>query len=448
MNRFTVFFILVNLFFSSFYLDSWQNANTTSRVLPVLSLVNEGTLQIDSFADKTIDKSYVNGHYYCDKAPLPSFIVTPFYALLKFTGVLKETNNFEEYSKPVFLLGSFICGTLPFLLICALFFLYASKYTQKYNAAMLSMIFLYSSFIFIFSGTFFAHVISSAFLLVSYVSLKYQQNYFYSGLFLGCAFLSEFPIGLIIPVWAVQIYFNEHKFKNVVVFLFGLVPLMVLLMIYNYIIMGSPIDSLYDHLANKGFVEEGKPLGFSFPSLQALWGITISPYRGILIYCPLLILPLVEFLKDKKIMKIKWGTDYLGIIAVCYFLLISSYRMWWGGWSYGPRQLMPIVVLILFEGLIYISKKEINKYLLWPLATIMIVVTWIVKSTVVYSVPTEIKNPFTEYFLNNLFNRSGNPNNILTMLFNVNPWISSLVWIISFIVLISFFYIKRKKVLV
>src|ERR1035437_6472530 len=98
MKRFTLYFILINLFFSAFYLDSWQNANTTSRVLPVLSMVDLGTMKIDSFADKTIDKSFVNGHYYLDKAPLPTFIIVPFYATLKATGLLKQTADFDTYA--------------------------------------------------------------------------------------------------------------------------------------------------------------------------------------------------------------------------------------------------------------------------------------------------------------------------------------------------------------
>ena len=143
MKKFTIYFILINLFFASFYLDSWQNANTTSRVLPVLSIVDLGTMRIDSFADKTIDKSFVNGHYYLDKAPLPSFIIIPFYAALKATGLLKPANDFDSYAKPVFLLGSFVCGSIPFVIICFVFYYYSANYTNSARSAILAMLFFH-----------------------------------------------------------------------------------------------------------------------------------------------------------------------------------------------------------------------------------------------------------------------------------------------------------------
>jgi hypothetical protein len=445
MKKFTLYFILVNLFFASFYLDTWQNANTTSRVLPVLSVVDLGTMKIDSFADKTIDKSVVDGHYYLDKAPLPSFVIIPFYALLKASGVLAQGNDFDNYSKPVFLLGSFICGSLPFVLICLLLFQYGSHYTNNYRAAVLSMLFLYGSFVFIFSGTFFAHVFSSCLLLLSYIFIKEKHKYFYSGLFLGLAFLSEYPIAFILPIWAIQIYINEQKLKSSIVFLLGVAPFVLCIMIYNYIIMGSPFDSLYGHLAHKDFIEADKPLGFALPEIHALWGITFSVYRGLFIYCPVLLFAIVFFFKEKIFTKINWLKNYLGIITIIYFLLISSYNVWWGGWSFGPRQLMPIGVLLLFEALVFFSKKQHLNYLLWPFLFVFVAVMWVVKSTVVYSVPTEIKDPFKDYFFQNMIDKNINPNNILTMMFGVQPLTANIIWLILFSGISLFFIIKMVR---
>ena len=54
MKRTALVFLLINIVLSTYYIDVWQNANTTSRVLPVLCLVDQGTIKIDSFADKTM----------------------------------------------------------------------------------------------------------------------------------------------------------------------------------------------------------------------------------------------------------------------------------------------------------------------------------------------------------------------------------------------------------
>lgn len=444
MKKPTVYFILINLFFASFYLDSWQNANTTSRVLPVLSIVDLGTMKVDSFANKTIDKSFVNGHYYLDKAPLPSYIIVPFYAALKATGLIKQSTDFETYSKPIFLLGSFICGSIPFVIICLVFFVYASKYTDNNWSAALSMLFLYTSFVFIYSGTFFAHVFSSCLLLLSYIFLKDKQRYFYSGLFLGLSVFSDYSVGFIALFWIVQIYFNERKVKSMVFFFAGLSPIIFSMIVYNLWTTGAPFDLLYNHSAEEGFANAGN-LGFSYPSIFALYGLTISPYRGLLIYCPLLFFSLFTLLKEKQLLRIHWTKNYLFLITVGYFLMISAHKMWWGGWSYGPRQLMPIGVLLLFESVVFISKIEIKKFVFYLFSSLCLIITWVVKSTVMYSVPTEIKNPFTDYFFQKVVSGASNPNNLFTMIFGLNPWTAAIFWLLSFAVLMFFLHFRSER---
>ena len=447
MKRALVFFFLINLFFSSYYIDVWKNANTTSRVLPVLSVVDQGTLKIDSFADKTIDKSVFDGHYFSDKPPLPSFLVIPFYYSLKALGLKNQQKEFEEYSEPVFILGGIICGSLPFALICAVFFFYASKNTNTNKAAILSMLFLYGSFVFIFSGTFFAHVLSACFLLLSYVQIKENKSFFYSGLFLGLAILCDYSVAFIAFIWIAQAFINEGKIKCVLLFALGLLPAAILLMGYNLITTGAPLDLLYNHSAEAGFANV-ENLGFSYPKRSALFGLTFSPYRGLLIYAPFLILCLVVLLKERAYGKIKWCKNYLLLITIGYLLLISSHKVWWGGWSFGPRQLMPIAVLLLFEGVIFISKRNIRNVLFWSFGIISFGFMWLIKTTVVYSVPTEIKNPFKDYFFQSASKGPTNPNNILTMLFGIQPISAAFIWLALFAFVITYYFFEDRKKIV
>jgi hypothetical protein len=84
---FIAIFILVQILLSSFYLDIWTNANTTSRALPVITYFEQGTFRMDKYHELTLDKSFVNGHYYSDKAPLPTLVVMPFFGLALKTGI-------------------------------------------------------------------------------------------------------------------------------------------------------------------------------------------------------------------------------------------------------------------------------------------------------------------------------------------------------------------------
>ena len=105
-NTFVFVFFLVNLFLSSFFIDTSKTWNTTSRVLLVLSLTEDNNLSIDKYHWKTGDKGLIDEHYYSDKPPFLSFLVFPFYKLLTVTGIEYEPSNDKNFGNPVYYLGS------------------------------------------------------------------------------------------------------------------------------------------------------------------------------------------------------------------------------------------------------------------------------------------------------------------------------------------------------
>ena len=78
-RRFLAAFFLVNLVLASYFLDTWSTSNPVSRALPALTLVEEGTLKINTYASRSGDKARVGEDYYSDKAPLPTLVMAPVY---------------------------------------------------------------------------------------------------------------------------------------------------------------------------------------------------------------------------------------------------------------------------------------------------------------------------------------------------------------------------------
>ena len=109
-------FVAVNLLLSAYFLDAVPSPNPTSRALPVLTIYEEGRYAIDTYEKSTMDKSYVNGHYYSDKAPLTTWIVLPFYGVLKWLHVAEPATG-KPHWLPATLLGDFLCGSVPFVLL-------------------------------------------------------------------------------------------------------------------------------------------------------------------------------------------------------------------------------------------------------------------------------------------------------------------------------------------
>ena len=167
-------FVLCTLLFCCWYIDVWENSNSCSRVLPIATYFEQGNFVLDKYKDKTIDISVIDGHYYMDKAPLPSLITLPFFGLLKILGLVQTTDG-SFYSKAIYIVGAIICGIIPFLLIL---FLVAKSLILKQQEDLILMAFVayLSSFVFVFAGTFFAHVLAASLLLLSYI--QYQKaNY-------------------------------------------------------------------------------------------------------------------------------------------------------------------------------------------------------------------------------------------------------------------------------
>ena len=164
-KSFYILFFSLNLLLSSYYLDNWRNPNTTSRVLQIKSLYDEGVLNIDRYHGETIDKSFVNGHYYADKAPFPAFLIYGICLIAGSTGLLPPSPIDENF---IFHLSSFVTGSLCFSFIILLLLrrLLKNGFTV-YRACLLSTLPLYGSMFFIYAGTFFVHVMLVIFILLS-----------------------------------------------------------------------------------------------------------------------------------------------------------------------------------------------------------------------------------------------------------------------------------------
>jgi len=83
-------------------------------------------------------------------------------------------------------------------------------------------------------------------------------------------------------------------------------------------------------------------------------GLLFSPSRGLLVFVPIVLLPLyltVRHWRDLRQRRLALLT--LAVIVV-HIVMTASWELWWGGWSYGPRMLMetiPWFVLLTILGL-------------------------------------------------------------------------------------------------
>jgi hypothetical protein len=74
---------------------------------------------------------------------------------------------------------------------------------------------------------------------------------------------------------------------------------------------------------------------FGRPSLEALFGITVSPYRGLFFFAPVLLLALVPLVRERAI----------AAVSLVFFAANVCFNGWEAGFGVGARYLVPLIPL-------------------------------------------------------------------------------------------------------
>lgn len=97
----------------------------------------------------------------------------------------------------------------------------------------------------------------------------------------------------------------------------------------------------YGSIWESGYVESE---AFSAPWLFGIGGLLAGPARGFFWYSPILLLGILGiswFWRESR-----WLTTMILLISLVYLLLYGKWYMWHGGYSWGPRFLVPLVPLL------------------------------------------------------------------------------------------------------
>jgi len=111
-------------------------------------------------------------------------------------------------------------------------------------------------------------------------------------------------------------------------FLLPLAAACLALAVYNFARSGNPLDL--------GYAADET---FSTPLWRGLAGLLFSPGKGLFLYAPILLAALLGipalFRRERAIALLVLS------VAAIYPLLYGRWFMWWAGWSWGPRFVLP-----------------------------------------------------------------------------------------------------------
>lgn len=310
--------VFLTLFFSYAYFFGGSGFNQNATFALTRALVERHEIHIDAYASNTADVSFQAGHVYSNKAPGLSFVAAIPYAI--FHAIHGAPRNAIELNVALYLCTVFVCGISGALIGVAVLIA-----TQRRDVALLAGL---GTPLFAYSTMLFAHVPAALLVLIAFVLLRKRP--WLAGAAIGAATFVNYLCAPLVVIFLVASRRDALKFA------LGGLPFAIALAAYHYAAFGSPFTTAVE-VTNPAFLDQSRFLGvFALPRLDALWGITFSPFRGLFFIAPILLIAAYGIRRHATIVA----------AALVTILMNASFNGWHGGYTIGPRYLLTIVPLL------------------------------------------------------------------------------------------------------
>ena len=172
------------------------------------------------------------------------------------------------------------------------------------------------------------------------------------GMALGGLILVKLVHVVFLPVFLLYLFVLPditwlQRIRKVALFSVPIGPFILLIAFLNYVRFGSPLESGYGGEASQFHLTQ---LWWTVPSLLC------SLDKGLFIFCPILILEWLgwpAFVRRQPL----FATLCITIILV-NLLLAGAWHSWVGGWSWGPRLLVPAIPLWLLPAAFWLDSPS------------------------------------------------------------------------------------------
>lgn len=364
-----LFWIL--LLIAAYFVPRGLYPNPDSHLALSYALVESHTARIDRYLSLSgtrqplLDKAVYCGartdvrtcrRYYSDKAPGVSLWVAAIYAALRPAlphALMPSTPGSDRF------LLRMLLALLAVAAPCAAFLVALWRFLADLTGARAAMIaavgYGFGSMALPFSTLLFSHALTAAMLFGSFILLFAQTHNdgrsggwrpVAAGGLAGYAIGCEYPTAIIAALLGLYAIGAGRgaALRYGIGAAVGLAPLLT----YNLAVFGTPLSLGYLHLTDPYYARgmAHGVLGVGVPTWQALWGTTFSPFRGIFVVSPWLLLafPGFRIMARVGMQRESW---LCAAIAATYFLFQSGYTFWDGGASVGPRHFLPALPFLV-----------------------------------------------------------------------------------------------------
>lgn len=346
------------------------NPNSTTRLFAAISLVENGDATIDEFETMTIDKAKFDGHFYTDKNPGITLMAMPAVWLADtITGDRASRYPYSIYDRrfAAFLrlrMSIAVATTSAILLALAAVLLFdmATGITGSPRAGLVAALaYGLGTPAWGWSTTLFGHAPVGALLMIATWAIwrgtsgpKELARWRYPlllGACLGWSIVIELPAllpGAVIGLWAVwrtrSLPIGRRLTLAGISAVAGIAALLPMFA-YNQIAFGVWFKVGYQGVVGFEGMNQGL-FGLTYPHPLILLEIILGPRRGLLYIAPVLMLAVLGLVRLIRAP----ATRDVGIMAsalvLTVFLYNASYFYWDGGYSTGPRHVIPAMAFL------------------------------------------------------------------------------------------------------
>lgn len=372
--------ILFSYVATSPYHQGLNNPNEMVRVYMTKAMVDHRTMAIDGVIQEwgpVDDKAQRDGKLYSSKAPLQSLIGVPVYMAMK--PVFRWLNIVPTKRAVTTALRIFTCA-IPGAIFAGLLLAWSRRRAIELGSGRAlgtsaGLAIGLGTMLYPYALTFTGHLAAAITAGGCYWALvsasrhppgdpRWQRRVMIAGLAAGAAPFAEYPAALVALPAVIGAFFSTPGYRRRFDLVFysaagGAGPFLLGLWAHKQL-WGSAFKTGYGFLENQAYAQLSSPgfFGVMTPRAEALAGSLFSTATGLFFFSPVLLIGLAALLtrafRKSPVSSIEPHAAPiargLAIAGVAGFLLeaafITTYQGWRGGWTLGPRYIIPVAPLL------------------------------------------------------------------------------------------------------
>ena len=344
-RRIELLIVLLVLVAAGFFVHT-NGANGASRLALSAAIVEEGTVRLDAYEHTLgVDLASKDGHVYSDKAPGQPLAAVPFWAVYRAVGGDPGTDLRVDWHLGSWWITFWFCA-LPGALLAALMYRYARSAVPPKAAVTAAVGLFFGSTLYPMSALLFGHILTSLLLMIAFLRLRAarlggdRRDLLVAGLAAGSAVAVEYTVLIVVVVLAAAAAATHRSSASW--FAIGGVPAIVLLGGYHTAAFGGPLQHPYKFSAFD--VHHDTLAGIGAPDPALLLEVLLGE-RGLLSLTPVIAIGIAGLVGGRR--RLDPYDVAVPLAVLCLYLLFAA---GWvdatGGWSPGPRHLLPAMPLL------------------------------------------------------------------------------------------------------